>query len=66
VGVRSMPLDGKPAVGAVGSLGGLYLLVSHSGVTLAPVLGRLVAQELGGVPSPELEAYRPNRFESTP
>jgi len=62
IGIRSMPTDGKPAVGPVPGAPGLYLLVSHSGVTLAPVLGALVAQELGGATAVELHSYRPARF----
>jgi glycine/D-amino acid oxidase-like deaminating enzyme len=42
---------------------GRYLAVSHSGVTLAPVLGRLVAREVAEQPSDGLLApFRPGRF----
>ncbi|MEB8336859.1 NAD(P)/FAD-dependent oxidoreductase [Streptomyces endophyticus] len=62
VGVCPVPLDGFPLVGAVPEAPGLYHLVAHSGVTLAPVLGRLAAREITtGRPSPELAAYRPYR-----
>ncbi|WP_353946517.1 FAD-binding oxidoreductase [Streptomyces sp. HUAS MG91] len=62
IGVRPVPLDGLPLVGAAPGAPGLYHLVSHSGVTLAPVLGRLAAEEItGGPPAPELAAYRPDR-----
>ncbi|MCQ4210957.1 NAD(P)/FAD-dependent oxidoreductase [Streptomyces longispororuber] len=62
VGVRPVPLDGLPLVGAVPRAPGLYHLVSHSAVTLAPVLGRLAAREIAtGRPVPELAAYRPDR-----
>ena len=43
---RSMPADRLPIVGPVPGLDSLYLAVTHSGVTLAPVLGRLVADEI--------------------
>jgi glycine/D-amino acid oxidase-like deaminating enzyme len=37
--------------------------VSHSGVTLAPVLGRLVAKEVAdGAPDGLLAPFRPDRF----
>ena len=62
IGRRSVPSDGLPAAGFAPEVDGLYVLVSHSGVTLAPVLGRLVAAELAGRPASELEPYRPARF----
>ena len=43
---RAMPADRLPIVGPLPWLEGLYLAVSHSGVTLAPVLGRLIAGEV--------------------
>jgi glycine/D-amino acid oxidase-like deaminating enzyme len=63
VGVRPMPEDGHPIVGAVPGLEGFYVVVTHSGITLGPLLGRLVASELlGGTPEPRLAPYRPGRF----
>ena len=41
---RAMPSDRLPIVGPLPWLDSLYLAVSHSGVTLAPVLGRLIAK----------------------
>ncbi|MEV1026684.1 FAD-binding oxidoreductase [Streptomyces sp. NPDC050264] len=62
IGVRPVPHDGLPLVGEVPGAPGLYHLVSHSAVTLAPVLGRLAAQEITtGRPATELTAYRPDR-----
>lgn len=59
---RPMPEDGLPAVGWVESVPGLYLAVTHSGVTLAPALGHYVAQEvLGGEREPLLRRYGPGR-----
>ena len=60
---RSMPADRLPIVGQVPGLDGLYLAVTHSGVTLAPVLGRLVADEIAtGEPAWLLAPFRPGRF----
>jgi glycine/D-amino acid oxidase-like deaminating enzyme len=60
---RAMPADGLPIVGPLPWLEGLYVAVSHSGVTLAPVLGRLVATEVAeGVPDGLLAPFRPGRF----
>lgn len=59
--VRPMPQDGLPVVGFVDD--GLFAVVAHSGVTLAPFLAPLVAAEL--VHSVDLELlddYRPGRF----
>jgi glycine/D-amino acid oxidase-like deaminating enzyme len=60
---RSMPADRLPIIGHVAGLDGLYLAVSHSGVTLAPVLGRLIADEIAtGAPAWLLAPFRPSRF----
>ncbi|MGW8375130.1 FAD-binding oxidoreductase [Streptomyces sp. ODS28] len=59
--VRPLPLDGLPLAGPAGaSASGPYVVVTHSGVTLAPRLADLVSAELlTGRPQPELEPYRP-------
>ncbi len=58
-----VPADGLPVVGPVPSVGGVYVAVMHSGVTLAPVVGRLVAGEVvDGVEAEELDGVRPHRF----
>jgi glycine/D-amino acid oxidase-like deaminating enzyme len=63
LGVRPMPPDGYPIVGPHPELPGFYGVVTHSGVTLGPVLGPLVAREvLTEQPEPVLSAYRPDRF----
>jgi glycine/D-amino acid oxidase-like deaminating enzyme len=63
IGVRPMPQDERPIVGPVPGMAGLYVAVTHSGVTLAPLVGQLVAQEVTtGQPSPLLAEYRLERF----
>ena len=63
VGVRPMPRDERPMVGALPGLGGLYVVVSHSGVTLGPLWGRIAASELlDGALDSRLAPYRPARF----
>jgi glycine/D-amino acid oxidase-like deaminating enzyme len=63
VGVRPMPRDEKPMVGAIPGLDGFYMVVSHSGVTLGPLWGRIAAAELlEGVVDPRLAPYRPARL----
>jgi glycine/D-amino acid oxidase-like deaminating enzyme len=63
IGIRPMPVDEKPMVGTIPGLGGFYVVVSHSGVTLGPLWGKLTAAELlDGTLDPRLEPYRPTRF----
>ena len=63
IGVRPIPKDGMPVVGAVDRLAGLYLAVMHSGMTLAPIIGRMAAEEaLDGVTFDLLQPYRLSRF----
>jgi len=65
-GSRPMPPDGLPMIGPLGDPR-LYLCIAHSGVTLAPLLGRLAASELvDGVAVDGLEPYRPQRLAETP
>jgi glycine/D-amino acid oxidase-like deaminating enzyme len=60
---RSMPADRLPIVGPMPGVDGLYLAVAHRGFTLAPALGRLVADEIAtGEPAWLLAAFRPGRF----
>ena len=61
--VRPLPADGQSIVGRLPGAEWLYVAVTHSGVTLAAHLSRLIAAELApGVPSAELASYRPGRF----
>jgi glycine/D-amino acid oxidase-like deaminating enzyme len=64
VGFRPMPLDRRPVMGPVPGAPGVYVVVTHSGVTLAPIIGEYVAREvLGGAQEPILAPYRPQRFD---
>lgn len=61
--VRPLPVDGLSIVGLAPSVDGCYLVVTHSGVTLAPHLAQLVARELvDGEEADELAPFRPGRF----
>ena len=63
IGHRPLPADGFPIVGAAPEVEGLYLAVTHSGITLAPVLGHFAAAELlGAARDPLLAPYHPARF----
>jgi glycine/D-amino acid oxidase-like deaminating enzyme len=46
IGYRPTPPDGVSAVGRIEGKPGLYVCVTHSGITLAPVLGELGALEI--------------------
>lgn len=60
---RPMPADGYPSVGSVPAIPGYFEAISHSGVTLAPLIGRALAAEILGQPADPLFApYRPERF----
>jgi glycine/D-amino acid oxidase-like deaminating enzyme len=60
LGLRPLPLDGLPITGWVPDLESLYVAVCHSGMTLGPALGELIAAEvLQGVTRAELDPYRP-------
>lgn len=64
-GLKPIPGDGEPVVGAVPGIDGLYALFTHSGATLGLVLGELIAEEiLTGAPSPVLASFRFDRFDS--
>jgi glycine/D-amino acid oxidase-like deaminating enzyme len=67
VGLRPMPEDGMPVVGFAPDAPGVYLATMHSGITLAPAVGRFAAMEiLDGTRVELLEPYRPERFIAEP
>ncbi len=60
---RPIPADGFPSVGSVPSAPGYYEAITHSGITLGPVIGRLLAAEILTGKRDELPAdFRPERF----
>ena len=62
IGWRPLPLDGHPVLGFSDKIDNTYLALSHSGVSLAPLIGKLVTQELlTGKSVAKLSAYRPQR-----
>lgn len=61
--VRPMPTDGQSIVGWLPGPRGVYLAVTHSGVTLAAHLAALITSELvTGTAPAELQPYHPSRF----
>ena len=64
--LRPMPVDEQSIVGRLPGAEWLYVAVTHSGVTLAAHLSRLIAAELiTGAEAAELAPYRPDRFAGT-
>ena len=63
IGTRPVPIDGFPVVGEIQGYKGVFIAVMHSGVTLAPLVGELLASEMLQVTkSPLLNSFRPSRF----
>jgi glycine/D-amino acid oxidase-like deaminating enzyme len=63
MGVRPIPHDGLPVVGLLPGLQNVYVAVTHSGVTLALILGRLIALEVAlHRPQRVLAPFRPERL----
>jgi D-hydroxyproline dehydrogenase subunit beta len=63
--VRPMPADGQSIVGRLPGAPGLYVAVTHSGVTLAAHLAGLITADLtSSIPAAELAPYRPDRFQA--
>jgi glycine/D-amino acid oxidase-like deaminating enzyme len=63
IGIRPIPGDGRTSAGLVASLPGYAEIVTHSGITLGPLLGRLVARQIvEGETDPVLAPFTPDRF----
>ena len=63
VGVRPVPGDGRTIAGALPGIDGLFVAATHSGITLSPLLGELLAGEMiDGSRAPLLANFRPERF----
>jgi glycine/D-amino acid oxidase-like deaminating enzyme len=63
VAYRPMPRDGYPVLGFSQAAPNVYVALTHSGVTLAPLIGELAALEIvEGATVEMLSGYRPDRF----
>jgi len=61
---RSLPADGLTIAGYAPGFTRTYCLVTHSGITLGPLLGRLAAEEVAEDRRTDvLEDFRPDRFD---
>jgi glycine/D-amino acid oxidase-like deaminating enzyme len=66
VGVRPMPADHHTIAGRIPGFENGWMIATHSGVTLGPLLGRLIADEIvRGVRGATLAPFRPDRFSAT-
>ncbi|MEM7134782.1 MAG: FAD-dependent oxidoreductase [Chloroflexota bacterium] len=62
-GRRPIPQDSHPIIGFAGNVSNLYLATTHSGITLAPIIGEMATIEILDNVDVELFApYRPGRF----
>lgn len=58
-----IPVDLQPIVGFLENYPNCYVAVMMSGITMAPIMGRLIAEELiTGKRNPLLDSYQPGRF----
>lgn len=63
IGLKPIPGDGEPVVGELARVPGCFVVFTHSGATLALILGELLADEiLTGTKHPMLATFRPERF----
>jgi glycine/D-amino acid oxidase-like deaminating enzyme len=63
IGPKPIPGDGEPVLGPLGEITGLHVAFTHSGATLAMIIGELLAYEMiTGQPHPLLAPFRARRF----
>jgi glycine/D-amino acid oxidase-like deaminating enzyme len=63
IGPKPVPADGEPVLGQIGKTSGLYVAFTHSGATLALIVGELLASEITtGQPHPLLAPFTARRF----
>jgi glycine/D-amino acid oxidase-like deaminating enzyme len=65
--IRPIPQDRFPCAGEMPDVAGYHVAVTHSGVTLAPFLGKALAAEIiHGKIEERLTPFRPSRFFGSP
>ena len=63
LGFRPLPEDGFPIVGYIPGFDDVYIAVTHSGVTLAAIMGEIIRREiLTDITLDAFAPYRPQRF----
>ena len=65
-GLRPWPADGLSIIGGTPGLEGLYVAVTHSGITLSPVVGIALSELVvdGSAGIVDISPYSPARFDS--
>lgn len=65
-GLEAQSFDGIPLIGPFPGRAGLIVALGFSGhgFAIAPAVGRVVADQLAGLPTPELDSLRPARVTS--
>ncbi|MDJ0615110.1 MAG: FAD-binding oxidoreductase [Rhizobiaceae bacterium] len=67
VGTRPQPADGLPVIDVVNEQGNIHLAVMHSGITLAPFVGKVIAHQVEtGKQHQDVVPYSLSRFQSVP
>lgn len=62
IGWRPLPLDGHPVIGPSPAAANSYIAIMHSGVSLGPIVGEMVSDELiNDTSRTELSPYRASR-----
>jgi len=63
-GLEAMSFDDIPFIGPITGLGGLTIATGFSGhgFAIAPAVGRSVADQIDGQPTPELDGLSPDRI----
>lgn len=63
IGWRPLPLDGLPIIGFLNSIQDTYVATMHSGISLGPIIAKIVAQEITeNINNILLNDFRPSRF----
>jgi glycine/D-amino acid oxidase-like deaminating enzyme len=61
--IAGLPLDGRPLIGRASDISGYYGAVTHSGITLGPILARaLTAEILRDQIDPLVSGFHASRF----
>ena len=63
-GLRPMASDGMPIIGSIRDIKGLSVATGHGmlGLTLGPITGQMIAQEILDTEEPKLRKLSPDRF----
>lgn len=65
--IRPIPPDGFPILGEVPGVRNFYVAVTHSGITLCPIIGKLMAELVTtGTTSFPIDRYNIDRFDRKP